>query len=137
VEKMAISHYSATYAEILSRRIHLMRNKNKISVTITITIISLYTQASRPALGPTQPPIQWIPEALCPGVQLEVREAERSLPSSAEDKNGEAITPLSHTSSWHGACLIKHRDNFTFTFLQPCKTSFQQEFLRESTQGPT
>jgi hypothetical protein len=25
------------------------------------------------------------------------------------------VHPLPHTSSWHGAWLIEHRDNFTFT----------------------
>jgi hypothetical protein len=31
--------------------------------------IFLFTTASRTALGPTQPPIQWVPEALSPGVK--------------------------------------------------------------------
>jgi hypothetical protein len=43
----------------------------------------------RPALGLTQPPIQWVPG----------REANHSPSSSAEFKNGGAIPPRSHTSS--------------------------------------
>jgi hypothetical protein len=35
-------------------------------------------------------------------------------PSSVEVKNGGCIPPLPHTSSWRGAKLIKHRDDFTF-----------------------
>jgi hypothetical protein len=27
------------------------------------------TSVSRPAIGPTQPPVQWVPEVLCPGVK--------------------------------------------------------------------
>jgi hypothetical protein len=43
--------------------------------------IYLFTTASRPALGPTQPPIQWVPGSL----SLR-READHSPPSSAEVK---------------------------------------------------
>jgi hypothetical protein len=43
------------------------------------------------------------------------REAGKSPPFSAEVKNGGAISPLPHLSSWHSACLIKHRNNFAFT----------------------
>jgi hypothetical protein len=50
-------------------------------------IIFLFTTASRPALGPTQPPIQWVPEPLSLGVKRLGLEAEHSLPSSAEMKN--------------------------------------------------
>jgi hypothetical protein len=42
------------------------------------------------------------------------REVDRSPPSSAEVKNGGAIYPFPHTSSWRGAQLIKHTDSFTF-----------------------
>jgi hypothetical protein len=38
------------------------------------------------ALGPTQPPIQWIPGAPSLGVKRPGREADHSLPSSAEVK---------------------------------------------------
>jgi hypothetical protein len=31
--------------------------------------VFLFSAASRPALGPTQPPIQWVPRALSPGVK--------------------------------------------------------------------
>jgi hypothetical protein len=37
-------------------------------------------------LGPTQPPIQWVPGALSLGVKLPGREADHSPPSSVEVK---------------------------------------------------
>jgi hypothetical protein len=49
--------------------------------------IFLFTTASRPALEPTQPPIQWVPVALSLGVKRPVGEADHSLLSSAEVKN--------------------------------------------------
>jgi hypothetical protein len=36
----------------------------------------IFSTSSRPALGPTQPPIQWVPGALSPGVKLRGREAD-------------------------------------------------------------
>jgi hypothetical protein len=72
------------------------------------------TAASRTALGPTQPPIQWAPGALSLGVKRPGREADHSPPSSAEVKNAWSYTSIPHYvfMSW---CLVKHRDNFTFT----------------------
>jgi hypothetical protein len=72
---------------------------------------------SRLALGPKEPPTKWVLEALSPGVKRLGREADHSPPSSAEVKNGIAIPPLPHASSWHTAKLIKHRDNFTLPFI--------------------
>jgi len=43
----------------------------------------LFTTASRPALGPTQPPSHWIPGSLFVVVKLLWREADYSPPSSA------------------------------------------------------
>jgi hypothetical protein len=48
--------------------------------------IFLFTTASRTALGPTQPPLQWLPGALCLGVKRPGRETDHSPPSSAEVK---------------------------------------------------
>jgi hypothetical protein len=48
--------------------------------------IFLFTTASRTALGPTQPPIQWVPGTLSLGVKRAGREADHSHPSSAEVK---------------------------------------------------
>jgi hypothetical protein len=53
--------------------------------------IFLFTTASRPALGPTQPPIQWVPGSF-PGVKRPRREADHSSPSSAEVKNAWTYT---------------------------------------------
>jgi hypothetical protein len=47
----------------------------------------LYSIASRPALGSTQSPVQWVPDALSPGVRGQRRETDRSPPSSAEVLN--------------------------------------------------
>jgi hypothetical protein len=40
----------------------------------------------KPALGSTQPPIQWVPGALSSEVKRPGREADYSPPTSAEDK---------------------------------------------------
>jgi hypothetical protein len=81
--------------------------------------IFLFSIASRPALGPIQPPIQWVPGAISPEVKRPGREAGHLPPSNAEVKNGGAIPPLPDMSSWRGAYLIKHRDNFTFYIIRP------------------
>jgi hypothetical protein len=54
----------------------------------------LLNPASRPVLGPTQPPIQWISGALSLGVKRPGHESDHSLPSSGEVKNTGAILSL-------------------------------------------
>jgi hypothetical protein len=86
--------------------------------------IFLFTTASRTALGPTKPPIQWVPGALSLRVKRPVRESDRSPPSSAEVKEWvELCLHCPNTPSWCGAQL-KHRDNFTFTFYLLLKCRF-------------
>jgi hypothetical protein len=48
--------------------------------------IFLFTTMSRTALGPTQPPIQWVPGALSLGVKQQRHEFDHSPPSSAKVK---------------------------------------------------
>jgi hypothetical protein len=64
----------------------------------------LFTTASRMALGPTQPPIQWVPGSLSLGVRRPGREADHSLPSSTEVKN-EWIYNSSPQIRLHGVIL--------------------------------
>jgi hypothetical protein len=45
-----------------------------------------HSDRSTPALGSTQPPIQWVPGALSPGVKRPGREDAHSAPASAEVK---------------------------------------------------
>jgi hypothetical protein len=52
--------------------------------------IFLFSVASRLALGPTQPPIQWV----C---------ADHSPPTSTKVKNDGAMHPLPHMSEWYGS----------------------------------
>jgi hypothetical protein len=54
--------------------------------------ILLFTIASRPALEPTHPPIQWAPGSLSLEVKRPLREAHHSPPSSAEVKNAWSYT---------------------------------------------
>jgi hypothetical protein len=80
--------------------------------------IFLFTTTYRTDLGPTQHPIQWVQGALSLGVKRPGREADHSLPSSAEVKERvELYLHSRNTSSWRGAEL-KHRGNFTFTSLE-------------------
>jgi hypothetical protein len=51
--------------------------------------------------------------AFSPGLKLPAREADHSLLSSAEVKNGGAVPPLPDASSSLGTLLVKRRDNFT------------------------
>jgi hypothetical protein len=46
----------------------------------------LFSKSSRPALGSTKSPIQWVPRSLSPGVKRQGREADHSPPASAEVK---------------------------------------------------
>jgi hypothetical protein len=55
-------------------------------------VIDIFATASRPALGPTQPPVQWLPGIKWPG-----READQLPPSSSN---------------------VKYAWNYTFTY--PC-----------------
>jgi hypothetical protein len=77
--------------------------------------IFLFTTVSRMALGPTQPPIQWVPVAPSLGVKRPGHETDHSPPSSTRMRG--AIPPLPQYvfMVW---CLVKHRDNFTFLPLQ-------------------
>jgi hypothetical protein len=77
--------------------------------------IFLFTTASRTALVPTQPPLQWVPEALSLAIKRPERESGHSPSSSAEVKNAwnSTSTPQYIFVAW---CSVKHRDNFTFTF---------------------
>jgi hypothetical protein len=52
----------------------------------------VFTTASRPALGPTHPPIQRIPRVPSPGEKRLGREADHSHPSSVGVKNAWSYT---------------------------------------------
>jgi hypothetical protein len=69
---------------------------------------------SRPVLGPTQPPIQWTLCAFSPGIKLPGLTTYLQL--VLRPRKLGSIHPLPHTSSWCSAYLVKHRDNFIFTY---------------------
>jgi hypothetical protein len=70
--------------------------------------IFFFTTVYRRALGPTQPPIQWVPGALSLGVKWPGREADHSPPSMAEVKEcAELYLHSPNMTSWRGAQLKK------------------------------
>jgi len=54
---------------------------------------------SRPALGPTQPPLQWVMGALTPGVKRPGCETDHHLHLGSRLRMGGAIPPLPKSSS--------------------------------------
>jgi hypothetical protein len=52
-----------------------------------------FSTSSRPALGFTKPPIQWVPGPLSPGVKRPGREVDHLPPTSAEVKKMWIYTP--------------------------------------------
>jgi hypothetical protein len=60
-----------------------------------------------------QPPIQWVPGALSPGIMRPGRKSYRSLPFRAEVKNAWSYTstPSNFFMAW---CLVKHGDKILF-----------------------
>jgi hypothetical protein len=108
-QDQTVSH--AYYVEILKRLREAVRRKRPGLCPQQLGFDSrrglgtfLFTTASRTALGPSQPPIQWV------GVMRPGREADHSPPSGAEIK--EYVELYLHSPiRLHGVVL---RDNFTF-----------------------
>jgi hypothetical protein len=84
-------------------------NKNSVGITTCRGSIPgkgkrfCLLHSSKPTLGPTQCPVQWVPGALSPGVNWPWREADHSPPSSDEVKNSGTILPLAAMCSRCGA----------------------------------
>jgi hypothetical protein len=68
--------------------------------------IFIFATASRPAVGPTQPPIRWVPAAVKLKVKWAGREADHSLLIPTLRMHG-AIPVLTHMSPWRGDLLNK------------------------------
>jgi hypothetical protein len=84
---------------------------------------NLFATTSRPALGPTQPPIQWVPVAFSLGVKLPGREADQSPVSNAEVKNAwRCIPSLPHYAFM--MCSVKNTGTtlMEFFFFQLAST---------------
>jgi hypothetical protein len=78
----------------LSQAIKTRYNDIKIYIIFQVMHDLFFSTVSRPALGPIQPPIQWVLGALSLGVKRKGREADHLPPSSAEVNNGGDIHPL-------------------------------------------
>jgi hypothetical protein len=85
---------------------------------------SLFITASRTALEPTQPPIQWVPGGSFSGVKGPGHEADHSPPSNAEVKECVELNLHSpNEPSWRGAQLSKAQGRLYF-FLKAYSLSY-------------
>jgi hypothetical protein len=69
-----------TLKEILEK--HESRDSNELDGQVSIIARGkrfFYSPVSRPSLGPAQSHIQWVPEAIFPGIKWPEREDEQSL----------------------------------------------------------
>jgi hypothetical protein len=73
--------------------------------------IFLSSKTSSLALGATQPPIQWAPRTLSPGIKLPGPEADQSPSCSAKFKS-----EWSYTSTTAVCLHVMYRDNLAFFF---------------------
>jgi hypothetical protein len=76
-----------------------------------------FSTSSRPAIGPTQPPIQWIRAVPSQGVERPKCECGHSLPISAEVKSTWIYTCTFPCTFMRRASFAKHRAKFIFTIL--------------------
>jgi hypothetical protein len=87
-------------------------------------LIFLFTTASRPALRPTQPPIQWVPGALSVGVKGSEREADAHPHLVLRSRMWGAIPPLQYAFMlW---CTVKSTGTISaFTFQRMFSVTFK------------
>ena len=77
-----------------------------------------FPHLSRPALGPTQPPVQWVP-GLSGGKERPGRDADPSPPSSAvvnKEYSYTSTSPMGRTACTEPQCLYKVQ--FTVFYLE-------------------
>jgi hypothetical protein len=75
-----------------------------------------FSTSSRPALGSTKPPIQWVRGALSPGLSGRDVKLTTHLQLVERSWKRGSTHPLPYTPSWRCAYLVKYGDNFTFFY---------------------
>jgi hypothetical protein len=76
----------------MKRMVNLLQDLLQNGIQYQQWFFSPKTQ--KPTLGPTQPPTQWVPEVLSPGVKQPGRGADHSPPCCTEVKNERNLPPL-------------------------------------------
>jgi hypothetical protein len=103
---------------------------------LMIQISPQMSTASRAALGPTRPPIQWVPVYLSSGMNRLGHEADHSVPSSVEVRNAWSYTSTPHMSSWRGASLSTEYVSFFMDMWVTCLRDYINSTLYNPRRPP-
>jgi hypothetical protein len=84
-------------------KINYQYSLGKFYVQLYVFAVVAYLTSSRPSMGPTQSPTQWVAGVISPVAKRQEREADHPSPTGAEAKKKWIYTSAPPKPSWRSA----------------------------------